>query len=119
MYGKELILDIHNCDVSLFNRVDLEKFVKRLCGLIDMEREDIYFWDYPEDEHKHLPPHLKGTSVVQFIRTSNIVVHALDDLGKVFLNLFSCKDFSDNEASIFAEKWLKGKINNKIVITRN
>ena len=119
MYGKELILDIHNCDISLFNRVDLERFVKRLCNLIDMEREDLYFWDYPEEEKKNLPAHLKGTSVVQFIRTSDIVIHTLDDLRKVFINLFSCKPFNDEEASLFIEKWLKGKISNKVVIMRN
>ena len=119
MYGKELILDIHDCDVSLFNRKDLEIFIKRLCDLVDMEREDIYFWDYTKAEKCLLPPHLKGTSVVQFIRTSDVVLHALDDLQKVFLNLFSCKDFDDDIASKFVEKWLKGRINNKIVLMRN
>lgn len=119
MYGKELILDVHDCDIALFNRTDLGTFMKRLCDLIDMEREEIYFWDYTEEEKKNLPPHLKGTSVVQFIQTSDIVLHALDDLGKVFLNIFSCKDFSDDLTANFVEKWLKGRINNRVTVMRN
>jgi S-adenosylmethionine/arginine decarboxylase-like enzyme len=119
MYGKELILDIHECDISLFNRTCLTKFIEELCCLVDMEREDIYFWDYEEDEKQKLPPHLKGTSVVQFIKTSNIVIHSLDDLKTVFLNLFSCKDFNEDRASIFAETWFEGKITNKTVVIRN
>ena len=120
MYGKELILDIHDCDAKLFNRKDLTKFLVRLCDLIDMEREDLYFWDYEEceEEKQKAPPHLRGTSAVQFIRTSDIVIHTLDDLKKVFLNIFSCKDFSDVEASQFCEKWLKGRISKKTVIIR-
>ena len=117
-YGQELILDIHNCDSSLFTREDLETFVKRLCDLIGMEREEIYFWDY-DDMVKHtLPVHLKGTSVVQFIRTSNIVIHALDDLNKVFLNIFSCREFDIEEASTFSRIWLKGEIHKRTIITR-
>ena len=117
-YGQELILDIHNCDSSLFNRADLGKFVKRLCDLIEMEREEIYFWDY-DDAVKHtLPAHLKGTSVVQFIRTSNIVMHALDDLNKVLLNILSCKEFDSEIASQFASGWLKGDIYKRTIIMR-
>jgi len=83
-----------------------------------MEREELHFWDYDNEEKEFLPPHLKGTSAVQFIRTSNIVIHTLDDLNKVFLNIFSCKPFDDEVASDFCEKWLKGKVNNRTVVIR-
>ena len=42
-YGKELILDLHECDPSKFNRKDLEQFCIELCELIDMNREEIHY----------------------------------------------------------------------------
>jgi len=57
-YGKELILDIHECGVSKFNRKDIEEYCIQLCDLIDMVREKIHFWDYegvPEEEKPKLP----------------------------------------------------------------
>jgi len=109
-YGKELILDLKDCDPRTFNRVSITNFFNRLCDLIDMEKGDLHFWDdvgVPEDECQ-TDPHTKGTSAVQFIITSSIVIHTLDLLGTVYLNLFSCKDFDTNEAVEFIEKWFQG-----------
>lgn len=113
-YGKELIIDLHNCDPSTFNRESIEDYFKALCELIDMQRCDLHFWDdvgVPEDEKQALP-HTKGTSAVQFILTSNITIHTLDILKKVFINVFSCKDFDDIETSQFSRTWFKGDIVN-------
>ena len=44
-YGKELILDLHNCDIELFNRVDIDYYFKELCRQIDMKAEDRFWWD--------------------------------------------------------------------------
>jgi len=111
-YGKELILDLHECDVSLFNRNDLKKYFKAVCRLIDMEQAKLVWWDYynePEN-YKIAPPHLKGTTAVQFIMTSNITIHTLELLKRVYVNIFSCKDFEAHKARRFTEKWFKGKI---------
>ena len=89
-YGKELIIDLHGCDASTFNRKSIRKFFKELCVLIDMERCKLSFWDdydVPPEEQEH-EPHLKGTSAIQFIKTSNIVIHTLDILENVYLNIF-------------------------------
>lgn len=94
-YGKEVIIDLHECDASKFTRFHLHKFFKELCDLIGMERCELYWWDdldTPADE-KETEPHLVGTSAVQFIKTSNITIHTLDILRRVYLNVFSCKDF--------------------------
>lgn len=109
-YGKELILDVHGCDTKHFNRQDLERFFIELCELIDMERADLHFWDYEgvEDEKEQAPAHLSGTSAVQFIMTSNIVVHTLDKLQQVYVNVFSCKDFDADTVQIFVEKFFSG-----------
>lgn len=119
-YGKELILDIHNCDPSTFNRKSIKKYLIKLCELIDMERCKLSWWDdsgVPPEEQE-TEPHLKGTTAVQFIMTSNIVIHTLDLLGVVYINIFSCKNFNTTTAKKFSEKWFKGEIVNSQLIKR-
>ena len=61
-------------------REDIRRFMRLLVDRIGMEKEDLFFWDYMGDEeaYKSAPAHLKGTSAVQFIKTSNITIHILD-----------------------------------------
>ena len=119
-YGKELILDLHDCDARKFNRKMIEKFFRELCKLIDMKRCELYWWDdyeLPQDE-RQTQPHLKGTSAIQFIMTSNITIHTLDILRSVYLNIFSCKDFDAKGAARFSRKFFKGRVVNQVVIER-
>ena len=110
-YGYELILDFHECDISTFNRKSLDSFFTELCDLIDMERCEVHFWDdvgvLPEDQQTL--PHTKGTSAVCFILTSTIVVHTLDLLKAVYVNIFSCKDFDPKAAEDFSKKWFRAQ----------
>jgi len=110
-YGKELILDIHHCKRGC-KRATLTLFFRELCDLIDMKREALHFWDYEGDprSYRKAPPHLKGTSAVQFISTSNITVHVLDDLKKVYVNVFSCKEFNSHNVADFCEGFFKGEL---------
>ncbi len=119
-YGKELILDLHNCDPDTFTRKSIRRFFKELCDLIDMQRCKLTWWDdhgVPPEEQQ-TEPHLKGTSAVQFILTSNIVIHTLDVLESAYINLFSCKEFDADEAKKFAENWFGGKAVSYHVIDR-
>lgn len=102
-YGKELIIDLYGCNSSLFTREYIEQFLIDLCKLIDMERCDLYFWDYVgyPKEKAAAPMHLDGTTAVQFIKTSNITIHTLDQVDELYLNLFSCKDFDVKKAFRF------------------
>jgi S-adenosylmethionine/arginine decarboxylase-like enzyme len=106
-YGMELVMDLHDCDHTKFTREGLTQFFKELCDHIGMEREALHFWDYegyPMHKDK-APPHLKGTSAVQFIKTSSIVIHSLDDLHRIYINIFSCKEFSAADAVGFATEF--------------
>lgn len=110
-YGQELILDLHDCDASRFSRPAIEKFFTELCQLIEMERCDLHFWDdigVPEEEQQ-THPKTKGTSAVQFILTSTIVIHTLDLMKAVYVNIFSCKEFDTDEAAKFTAKWFGSK----------
>ncbi len=119
-YGVELILDLHECDVTTFNRSSLENYFIEVCDLIDMQRCELHFWDdlnTPEEE-KQTSPHTTGTSAIQFILTSNITIHTLDILQKVFINIFTCKDFSTSDAEKFTAEWFGGTIVNSTVVDR-
>lgn len=106
-YGMELVMDLHDCDHTKFTREGIATFFMELCRRIEMEREAMHFWDYegyPLDKAE-APAHLKGTTAVQFIKTSNITIHTLDDLGRVYLNIFSCKEFDVSEAVDYATEY--------------
>ncbi len=111
-YGKELILDLHVCNSDKFNRKDINKFFKELCKVIDMNPEKVTWWDYTGQpvEYMKAPNHLKGTSAIQFISTSNITIHTLDVLKRVYLNIFTCKDFEPAKAVDFCVKWFDCKV---------
>ena len=107
IYGYELILDLHGCDVSKFTRKSIEDYMVTICKAIGMEREDLHFWDYEGMPEEEIPKdsHLLGTTAVQFITTSNIVIHTLDLLEAVYVNIFSCKEFDAKVAEKITKEW--------------
>ena len=110
-YGFELILDLHGCDVSMFNRESLKEFFVKLCDAIDMTRCALHFWDdegLPADKQQ-TSPHTKGTSAVQFILTSSIVIHTLDLLEAAYINIFSCKPFDEEVAEELTKEWFSAQ----------
>jgi S-adenosylmethionine/arginine decarboxylase-like enzyme len=119
-YGKELIIDLHFCDVSRFNRRDLKIYFKKLCKIIDMQREKLVFWDdlKTAEEFKQTSPHTLGTSAVQFILTSNITIHTLDIMKRVYINIFSCKEFKCEDALKFSVNFFKGTAVNYQIMER-
>ena len=110
-YGFELIIDLHGCDVSKFTRRSIEKYMVAVCEAIEMEREDLHFWDYDGVPKEELPSeaHLLGTSAVQFITTSNITIHTLDLLKAAYINIFSCKEFDEKVAEQITKEWFGAK----------
>lgn len=110
-YGYELILDLHSCDVSTFTRQSLTEYFTKLCKAIDMERCELHFWDdegVPREEQQ-TSPHTKGTSAVQFILTSSIVIHTLELVEAAYVNVFSCKAFDRDVAEKFTSEWFGAK----------
>lgn len=120
IFGYELILNLYECSIEKFNRPGLETYFIELCNLIDMKREDLHFWDYEgiEDEIPYDQPHLVGTSAVQFIATSSIIVHTLDLLKKIYINIFSCKKFDPKVAEEFTKKYFEVKKCDSLFVER-
>jgi S-adenosylmethionine/arginine decarboxylase-like enzyme len=110
-YGYELIMDLHGCDASTFNRASLDAYFEKVCNAIDMVRSDRFWWDDMDvpEEQKQTLPHTKGTSAVQFILTSSIVVHTLDILKAVYVNVFTCKEFDEKVAEEITKEWFGAK----------
>ena len=108
-YGFELILDLHGCSSATFTRAHLDLYFTKLCDLINMEKCEVHFWDDVEVpiEEQQTSPQTKGTSAVCFILTSTIVVHTLDILEAVYVNIFSCKAFDPAVAAEFTENWFQ------------
>ena len=119
-YGIELIIDLHGCSIKKFTRAGLTEYFRQLCELIDMKREDLHFWDYEgyPAEKAAAPPHLVGTTGVQFITTSSIVIHSLEILEQVFINIFTCKDFSPEFAVKFTEQYFQSTQSRTTIINR-
>lgn len=118
MYGKELILDLHDCNPETFSKKSLRLFFVHLCDKIDMEAEDLHFWSDEDEEIKETDPKIVGTSAIQFIRTSNITIHCLDLLKNVYINIFSCKDFDSDVVKSFTSKWFEGTVVNEKEVER-
>ncbi len=113
VYGRECVVDLCNCNPGRFHRESLKEFFETLCdNILEMERHDLHFWDdvgvLPDE--RQVDPKKKGTSAVQFIMYSTVVVHCLDDLRTVFLNVFSCKDFDADAVERFACEHFEGNI---------
>jgi len=109
-YGKELIIDLHECNPKTFTRKSIRNYFKKVTQLVNMERCKLCWWDdlHTPIKEKETEAHLVGTSAVQFIKTSNITIHTLDILKKTFINLFSCKDFDEKIVIEFSKKWFQG-----------
>lgn len=104
MKGQLTIINLKECDKNLVrDRVALGKFGKEMCKVIDMI-------PYGEPIIKRFGKRkLEGYSMVQFIETSNISVHLDEFENKVFIDIFSCKNFDSAKAKNFAKMYFKAK----------
>ena len=120
-FGQELILDLYSCDVGKFNRKSIKQWLDELCRLINIKQEDLHFWDYEGASEEEIPydqPHLVGISAVQFITTSDIVIHTIDLLKECYINIFSCKEFDGKQAADFTGKWFGATSYDSTIVVR-
>lgn len=119
-YGYELIVDLHGSDPKKMTRRSIKKFTSELCEIIGMEAEKLTFWDdrWVWPWNRQTNPKTTGISAVRFIITSNITIHTLPKLRKVYINVFSCKEFCKAAAAAFCKAWFKGQIINERIMKR-
>ena len=114
IYGKELILDLIECDPRLIrSKRKILEYCIQICKLIKMKR-----YGKPFIERFALDSDFAaGYSLVQLIETSSISGHFSEAWNRVYINIFSCKNFNHKTARSFTKKFFKAKkIKNRVLI---
>lgn len=99
-WGKSAHIDLTGCEHDrLTSAAILEAFVQELVAKIGMIAHGPCHIDRFGTEQDNL----EGYSAMQFIETSAITVH-LDEVGnRAYVDIFSCKNFAEQEAFDFAK----------------
>jgi S-adenosylmethionine/arginine decarboxylase-like enzyme len=111
-YGKHLILTARRCNQNILDKKKIAVFIAELVKKIDM----VAFGD-PVIERFGGGVET-GISAVQLIETSAIVIHSNDQARDFYLDVFSCKGFSEDEAISFVKDKFKPKTINYQVLMR-
>ncbi|VVC05561.1 S-adenosylmethionine decarboxylase [uncultured archaeon] len=119
-YGQECILDFSDVPNSFFHKHTIRLFSEKLCDEINMRKGPnyVHVWGEDKQERKHFQGagaiKADGISVsavcTQFLYSSSITIHALDEIHKVFVNIFSCNKFDAAKAEKFCQENVGGKI---------
>ena len=108
-YGRQVVLTLHDVNKDKYTVASLRHFVEQLCDEIGMQRGPMYTWGNNKELGKLRNPKADGLSVIQFLYESSIVVHAPDEIGKIFVTVFSCKEFDPQKVKKFTMDWFGGK----------
>lgn len=113
LWGKSALIDLHDCSHErLINPELLKQFVSELVTAVNMEAHGPCYVDRFGDGE------LTGLSAMQFIKTSAITVHC-DEVGnRVFIDIFSCKDFNADKAVSFSQQFFGAKTGKSTVLER-
>lgn len=118
-YGYEVIIDVARANVALFNRPNLGKFLDGLCDILEVKPQDRHWWDGDVPPEYKDNPKVVGTTVVQFLLFSNITIHALNLLERVYINIFVCKEFDYDSVIQWAREFFGGETVRVTVIQRS
>ena len=103
-WGKLGIIDLRGCNIDVLeDKNKLLEFSSKICFEIKMIPHGKPLINrFGEGE-------LGGFSLMQFIKTSSIVVHADEHQGRVFIDIFSCKEFDIERATNFAKVYFMAR----------
>ena len=89
-WGQHLVLDFNGCPKELLaNKENIMNWSKELVKTIDMVAHG-----EPIIEHFATHSHeAAGYTLLQMIETSNIAAHFAENIGQVYIDVFSCKAF--------------------------
>jgi S-adenosylmethionine/arginine decarboxylase-like enzyme len=94
-WGFHLIADCGSCKAgAVTDKSNIENFTKELVKRIDMEA----YGDPQIPYFAEHDPEKAGFSLVQLITTSAITGHFVDKTNDAYLDIFSCKPFSKEDA---------------------
>lgn len=103
-WGYELRIDLGGCSHDkITSRENVSNFVKQLVqdiGMVAYGEPDIPNFGHGDKA---------GFSLNQWISTSNITGHFVNELNEVYLNVFSCLTFDQDVATNLAVKYFEAK----------
>jgi len=114
IYGKELILDLFDCNPKVIrSKKKILEYSNKICNLIKVKK-----YGKPICERFGFRRDFAtGYSLVQLIESSSITGHFSELWNRVYINIFSCKNFDDRKATAFTKKFFKvKKIKNRVLI---
>jgi S-adenosylmethionine decarboxylase len=107
IWGQHLILDLAGCPRRcLIDAEHLREWVKELVDTIRMKA-------YGEPQIEHFATHsfdAAGFTLLQLIETSNICAHFAENLGQVYIDIFSCKSFDNDDAVAVCRKYFEPEV---------
>ncbi len=114
-WGKSAHIDLSSCDHDRLTSAPLlEAFISEVISKIGMKAHGpchIERFGSPDQN-------LEGYSAMQFIETSSITVH-LDEIGnRAYIDIFSCKNFAEQDAFDFAKEYFVAKEGKLTVLER-
>ena len=114
IYGKELILDLFECDPKIIrSKKKILEYSNKICNLIKMKK-----YGKPICERFGFGKDFTaGFSLVQLIESSLVSGHFSELWNRAFIDIFSCKLFDEKIATNFTKKFFKAKkIKNRVLI---
>lgn len=101
-WGQHLVLDLNGCPRELLaDKENILEWNKELVKTIDMVA-------YGEPICEHFATHsheAAGYTLLQMIETSNIAAHFAENIGQMYIDIFSCKQFDPEEAIDVCKKY--------------
>lgn len=70
------------------------------------------------DPDKGIPSTISGTTIVQLLHTSNIVLHMCDETSTGYFDLFSCREFDVEAVKGVVDRWFGPARTNVTYVTR-
>ncbi len=108
-WGQHLVLDFKDCPKELLaDKENILDWSKELVQAIDMIA-------YGEPIIEHFATHsheAAGYTLLQMIETSNIAAHFAENIGQVYIDVFSCKAFDVEVALGICKKYFKPTLAN-------
>lgn len=113
-FGYHLMLDCSGCNQGIASRDTIYAFIKELVERIDMTAhgEPIIEYLLPGDPKQ-------GFSLMQLITTSNICGHFMELDGTSYFDVFSCKEFRNEDVIDVVKKYFDPKKMRVNFVTRH
>ena len=111
VYGWHVSVDLVGCNEKVTDAEAIKKFARDLCKVIDMVPYGEPLVPFFGEKNEVT----KGHSLLQFVETSSITGHFSDHYRSAHIDVFSCKEFSDEKVVAFCIEVFGGK---PIVINR-